>query len=134
MTPPVLFYDGGCGLCHGAVRLLLRLDRRGRLRFAPLGGDTFAALLSAGDGAALPESLVLRTSEGRLLLRSLAVVEGLRVAGGAAAWLACVAALVPRGVADGLYDALARRRLRLFGRARDACPVPPGPLRGRFLP
>ncbi|HVO09767.1 MAG TPA: DCC1-like thiol-disulfide oxidoreductase family protein, partial [Vicinamibacteria bacterium] len=48
---PVLFYDGGCGLCHLSVRLLLRLDRRGRLRFAPLGGEHFTAVL----GRAVPQ-------------------------------------------------------------------------------
>ena len=41
MTPPaeigpVLLFDGTCGLCNRCVRLLLRLDRRARLHFAPL--------------------------------------------------------------------------------------------------
>ena len=40
---PFLFYDGGCALCHRAVRLLLQLERPGSrpgpaLRFAPLDG------------------------------------------------------------------------------------------------
>src|SRR5688572_12325015 len=35
---PVLFFDGECGLCNRVVRLMLRLDRHGRLRFAPLQG------------------------------------------------------------------------------------------------
>jgi predicted DCC family thiol-disulfide oxidoreductase YuxK len=37
-TGPVLFFDGECGLCNRVVRLMLRLDRRGRLRYAPLQG------------------------------------------------------------------------------------------------
>ena len=40
---PFLFYDGGCALCHRAVRLLLRWERPGSrpgraLRFASLDG------------------------------------------------------------------------------------------------
>src|SRR5688500_7691993 len=35
----VLLYDGTCGLCNGAVQLVLRHDRRGTLRFAPLQGE-----------------------------------------------------------------------------------------------
>jgi hypothetical protein len=27
----VLFFDGECGLCNGVVRILIRLDRTGRL-------------------------------------------------------------------------------------------------------
>jgi predicted DCC family thiol-disulfide oxidoreductase YuxK len=134
MSTPVLFYDGGCGLCHGAVRLLLRLDAAGRLRFAPLGGATFTALVPEGVRAALPDSLVLRTSDGGLLLRSRAVVAALRLAGGEAAWLGGALSLLPAALADRLYDVVARGRRRLFASPRDACPVPPGPWRGRFLP
>jgi predicted DCC family thiol-disulfide oxidoreductase YuxK len=134
MVTPVLFYDGGCGLCHGAVRLLLRLDTAGRLRFAPLRGETFAALVPARDRPRLPDSLVLYTSDGRLLLRSRAVVAALRLAGGGGAWLARAASLLPASLADRLYDVVARGRSRLFASPRDACPVPPGPWRGRILP
>ncbi|HZH02738.1 MAG TPA: DCC1-like thiol-disulfide oxidoreductase family protein [Myxococcaceae bacterium] len=35
----ILFYDGGCGLCHRAVRFVLARDPAGRFRFAPLGGS-----------------------------------------------------------------------------------------------
>jgi predicted DCC family thiol-disulfide oxidoreductase YuxK len=129
----VLFFDGGCGLCHRTVRLLLRLDRNRRLRFAPLGGEAFAALVPESERAAMPDSLVLHTTDGRLLLRSQAVAQALRIAGGAGAGLALFASALPRGLADRLYDALARRRHRLFERPAEACPVTPGPLRGLFL-
>ena len=38
-NPPVLLYDGVCGVCNGAVRTILRFDRRGTLRFAALDSD-----------------------------------------------------------------------------------------------
>src|SRR4051812_37486572 len=44
---PVLFFDGECGLCNRVVRLLLRLDTRGRLRFAPLQGPVAQDYLRA---------------------------------------------------------------------------------------
>jgi predicted DCC family thiol-disulfide oxidoreductase YuxK len=40
--------------------------------------------------------------------------------------------LVPRPVRDALYDGLARRRYRWFGR-RDECWLPTPDLRRRFL-
>jgi predicted DCC family thiol-disulfide oxidoreductase YuxK len=134
-TTPILFFDGRCGFCHRGVRVLLRLDRGGRLRFAPLGGDTFHALVPAGDRDGLPDSLALLTPDGRLSVRSAAVVQALRLAGRPAAWLAAAAlSLVPARLADRLYDAVARHRSRLFVSPPDECPVPPGPWRGRFLP
>ena len=134
MDEAVLFYDGGCGLCRRSVRLLLRLDRRGRLRFAPLGGATFEREVPRAARAGLPDSLVLRTADGRLLVRSAAVIAALGLAGGPAAVCAAAAGLAPRRLLDALYDAVARWRGRLFGREGEACPVPPGPWRERLLP
>ena len=130
---PILFFDGECGLCHRAVRLLLRLDRRARLRFAPLGGPTFCERVAQPERSELPDSLVMLT-EGRLLVRGAAVREGLRLVGGSGRLLAAALGLLPAPLADRLYDALARVRFRLFARPAGSCPVPPGRWRDRFLP
>jgi predicted DCC family thiol-disulfide oxidoreductase YuxK len=134
MDEAILFYDGGCGLCRRSVRLLVRLDRGGRLRFAPLGGGTFERVVPPAARAALPDSLVLCTADGRLLVRSGAVLAALELAGGPWARLAVVARLAPRRLLDAAYDAVARARGRLFGREPQACPLVPAPLRDRFLP
>lgn len=78
-----IFYDGGCGLCCGAVRLVARHDRSGGIRFAPLGGATFLRLIPESTRAGLPDSLVVLTPEGRLLLRSGALIHLLARMGGA---------------------------------------------------
>jgi len=133
-TRDILFYDGRCGLCHLSVRLLLALDRAGALRFAPLGGETFGGLVPEAERAALPDSLVLRTADGQLLVRSAAVLESLRLVGGPATWLAVTARVVPRRLADGFYDGVARLRRRLVRPPAGACPVVRAALRARFLP
>jgi predicted DCC family thiol-disulfide oxidoreductase YuxK len=131
---PVVFYDGECGLCQRAVRLLVRLDRQARLRFAPLGGETFARTVPEAERRRLPDSLVLRTPDGRLLVRSAALRESLRRLGAPWSAVARLMALVPRRAADSLYDLVAARRARLFGRSPESCPAPPGGWRGRLLP
>jgi predicted DCC family thiol-disulfide oxidoreductase YuxK len=133
-TRAVLFYDGGCGLCHRSVRALLALDRAGALRFAPLGGETLRELVPEVERAALPDSLVLRTADGRLLVRTAAVVESLRLLGGPAGSLAAMARVVPRPLADRLYDLVARVRRRLIRPPAGACPAVGPVLRARFLP
>jgi predicted DCC family thiol-disulfide oxidoreductase YuxK len=129
----IVFYDGGCALCHGAVRFLVARDRDGsRFRFAPIGGALFRAELSAEERAGLPDAIVVRGADGRLLVRSAAALRlGARL-GGAYAALARVFALVPERVRDWLYDAVARSRYRVFGRVADACPVIPPEQRARF--
>jgi predicted DCC family thiol-disulfide oxidoreductase YuxK len=132
--PDVLFYDGGCGLCHRAVRFVLWADPEGRaFRFAPLGGATFEAKVPASARAGLPDSMVVQTAEGVLLVRSAGVLHMLRRLGGGWRVLAFFFGLVPRPLRDAAYDSVARIRFRLFARPDDACPMVPPPLRSRFL-
>jgi len=86
------------------------------------------------DRIALPDSLLLRTAEGRLLARSAALEEGLRLAGGAGRALAAILRVVPAPLADLVYDLVARSRHRLFREPGNACPVVPAAQRARVLP
>lgn len=130
-----LFYDGHCGLCHRSVSFVLRHDPQGRtFRFAPLGGPTFLASLSAAERADLPDSIVVQTAEGRLLVRSRAAAHVLRRLGGGWAVLGRLFLGVPRPLADFVYDFVARIRHRLFDQPVDVCPLMPPELRGRFDP
>jgi predicted DCC family thiol-disulfide oxidoreductase YuxK len=122
-----LFYDGTCALCHGFVRFVLAEDARGEcFRFAPLEA------LSEGERARLPDSVVVRTSEGRMLLRSDAVIRVLRRLGGFWRLAAEVLSLVPRPLRDLGYDCVAALRKRVFGTESQACPMLPRHLRARF--
>jgi predicted DCC family thiol-disulfide oxidoreductase YuxK len=130
-----LFYDGHCGLCHRSVSFVVRHDLQGRtFRFAPLGGSTFQTTLSAAERADLPDSIVVQTSDGRLLVRSRAAAHVLQRLGGGWRVLGSLVFLVPRPVADFVYDLVARVRHRLFVRPVDVCPLMPPELRRRFDP
>lgn len=83
---------------------------------------------------ALPDSLVLRTADGRVRVRSKAVLESVRQVGGPWVIAAALGALVPRPLADRLYDGVARVRRRLLRPPTGVCPAVPARLRGRFLP
>lgn len=134
----LVLYDGTCGLCDRSVQLLLRLDRRGVLSYAPLQGTTAATLAAAGR---LPtgqvgriDSLVFVRDAGSaretVLLRSEAVLAALAAAGRYR--LAALLRAVPRRLRDGAYNFVARHRYAWFGRA-DACRLPPPEVRARFL-
>ena len=130
-----VFYDGHCGLCQRSVRLILAEDATGAaFRFAPLQGETFAALLTETERAALPLSLVVRTEKGTLLTRSAGVLHILRRLGGVWRLLAGVLVLLPPALRDRLYDGVAHVRLHLFARPAELCPLMPPSLRARFDP
>jgi predicted DCC family thiol-disulfide oxidoreductase YuxK len=139
--PPVgdrtdlLFYDGRCGLCHGVVRFVIARDRAGtRFRFAPLQGETFGGRYPQADRAELPDSVVLRTGDGRTLVRSRALLQIGERLGGVWRGLARAAGLLPVWLLDWGYDGIARVRHHLFARPDASCPALPPELRGRFLP
>lgn len=138
----VLLYDGECGLCARSIQWVLERDVRARsMRFAALQGETAAPLLARHGIAPHPqrgfESLVLVQDQGgpreRVLQRSDAALAIGRYLGGSYARLARLAGLVPRFLRDLAYGLVARNRLRFFGGA-DACRVPRGEERKRFLP
>lgn len=127
----LVFYDGSCGLCHRSVRLVLAEDTTGRaFVFAPLGSEKFAEVFP--DPGELPDSVVVRTEAGQTLLRSDAAIHIANRLGGLWRALGFLFGLVPRRLRDLGYDFVARIRYRIFGRAKDACPLMPPDLRSRF--
>jgi len=131
----ILFYDGHCGLCHRAVKFVLKHDRSGTaFRFAPLQGETFRSAVPVDRRAGLPDSTVVQTRDGSLLVRSEAAVYVLRRLPGGWKALAAIVAVVPRPLRDLAYDFIARVRYRLFGHRDDLCPDVPPHLRERFDP
>lgn len=130
-TKDVVFYDGTCGLCHRGMRWIVAEDASGSaFDFAPIGMDRFnAELPNAGE---LPDSVIVKTAQGEVLVRSAAVVHILHRLGGFWRIGGFLFGAIPRAVRDPLYDFLASIRYRIFGRTKDACPLMPPDLRGRF--
>jgi predicted DCC family thiol-disulfide oxidoreductase YuxK len=131
----MLFYDGHCQLCHHAVKFVLKHDRLGTaFRFAPLQGTTFQATVPVDRRTRLPDSMVVQTRDGSLLMRSDAWVHILRRLGGGWKVTAALVAVIPQPLRDVFYNFVARIRYRVFGRRGDLCPILPPGLRARFDP
>jgi len=134
---PVLLYDGTCSLCNGFVRLLLRIDRGGRIRFAPLQSAPAQDFLKrAGLPTADFDSLVFvpdwdRREPGAPLLRTDGALAALAEVGGA--WRALTwLRIVPAFVRDAAYRLIARTRYALFGEYKPR-PLPNPDWERRFI-
>ena len=137
MTNPVLLYDGTCGFCAESVQLVLKHDRRGTARFAPVEGEFGATVvarhpeLRAVDSMVWVEPAVAGASE-RVFVRSAAALQIARYLGGI--WrVLLVGYVLPAALRDALYDFIARHRHQIMG-TRDSCLVVAPDLRSRFLP
>ncbi|OBG58493.1 MULTISPECIES: thiol-disulfide oxidoreductase DCC family protein [unclassified Mycobacterium] len=134
-VPPVLLYDGVCGVCNSAVRTILRFDPHGTLRFAPLDSD-FAQEVFARHPAVKDVDSVVFVDEPeqpgeRVAVRSAAALRVVDYLGGP--WkLLGAARIIPAPLRDWLYDRIADVRYRIFGKY-DTCPLPPPEVRARFL-
>ncbi len=133
MDKDYVFYDGGCGICHAFVKFVVPRDRDGAFRFAPLGGETFLRVIPEGSRE-LPDSVVVATTDHRVLVRSAAVLHVLRRLGGGYWLLAVLSRAVPRFLRDAVYDAVAAARKRLLAPPPEVCPILPPELRSRFAP
>jgi predicted DCC family thiol-disulfide oxidoreductase YuxK len=134
VSPELLFYDGHCGLCHRAVLFVIKHDPEGKLfRFAPLQGETFKSRLPEKQRATLPDSMIIETQNGALLLRSDAWIHILRRLGGKWKLLATLLSLSPRPLRDFLYNRIASVRHKMF-RGDNVCPLVPPELSARFNP
>jgi predicted DCC family thiol-disulfide oxidoreductase YuxK len=128
MMKPVLFFDGHCYLCNESVRLLLKLDRHRRLRYAPLQGETarqlredLAGILNsaaAGRFSESPDSIVF--FDGNRLLTAWKALMGIAaLLWPRWKWLAGVMALPPISWAgEACYRIIAAVRYRIFGETR----------------
>lgn len=119
----LMVFDGACPMCSGSARLVLRRDRRARIRVAsaqsPLGQALYRHYgLKADD----PQTLIL-LQDGRAHLRSDAVIRIAQALGGAGR-LALPARILPRALRDAAYDWVARNRLRFW--PDNVCELSPG--------
>jgi predicted DCC family thiol-disulfide oxidoreductase YuxK len=122
----VFFFDGSCALCNGAVRWLSKRDPSQILRFAPLSGET--ARQHGLKDAEAAGTMYLKDEQG-LHDRSTAALRSLLPLGGGWALLGSLALSVPRTIRDFIYDMVAKRRYRWFGR----CEMPVGDSRLRNI-
>lgn len=128
---PVVLYDGECGLCHRSVRFLLARDD-GQLWYAPLQGETAAALRARHpEIPATLESVVL-VDAGRVYLRSKAFLYGARYLTRPWRW-AYALRWLPAALLDLGYRLIARIRYRVWGKL-DSCRRPTEDQRAKLLP
>ena len=133
--PYIVFFDGGCLLCHRAVRWVLRRDREKKLHFATLDSHAAEQYLPGepradGEGPAW-ESMVFLTPLGSYT-HSQAVFEMLKELRTVWTFLR-IFRIFPTSWTDVLYRWIAARRYKWFGRSNH-CPLMEEPAyKDRFL-
>ncbi len=132
----IVLFGGVCALCDRTVQFLLKMDKQGVLKFAPLQGPTAAAILKRH-----PEiedktrSVILvqnyETPSESISVRSQAILDCLPALGGiwrVVSWLR----IIPGFFRDPVYNFIAANRYKWFGKYEE-CIVPSPEFGERFL-
>lgn len=129
----IFFYDGTCGLCHNTVKLLISLDKKGLIQYAPLQGTTAERFRS--EGTKLPTDLaeVILFKNGVLYGGQGAILESFQSIGGVMARWAGIMKIIPTFLRDWGYRFVAKIRYKIWGKRDELCPLMPPELRARFL-
>lgn len=131
MEHPVIFFDGYCNLCNGAVQFIIKHDRRGVFRLAALQSDVAKAYLTQKQIGNIGTDSIVLLENGKVYTRSTAALRIARRLSGA--WVALYAfILVPAVIRDYLYDLVAKNRYRVWGKG-DSCMLPDANNKKRFL-
>jgi predicted DCC family thiol-disulfide oxidoreductase YuxK len=127
----IVLFDGVCQLCNRSVNFIIRRDRGGRFKFAPLQSHIGQECLRQHSLSPDEFDTFVLIAGGRAYTRSTAV---LRVARGLSGlWpLAYLLIIVPKPVRDAAYQVVARNRYKWFGK-REACMLPTAEVKERFL-
>lgn len=127
----VVFFDGYCKLCNGTINVLMNIDRKKNLYYAPLSGLTAKEF---GVLNMLPKddlSVVYYNGEGKFYFRSDAAIEIMKDSILLGKVLVCLK-LIPRSLRDFIYRLIGKNRYRLFGR-KESCRIPSEEEKERFL-
>ena len=128
---PVIIFDGICNLCCGWVQYLIRRDKTMKFRFVSFQSETGQKLLNqVHENDNMNESIIY-LKENKSFRESSAVLEILTDIGGV--WkLIAVLKLIPKPIRNKLYQLIAKKRYRYFGK-RATCLLPTPVNKKRFL-
>lgn len=129
-APPIVFYDGVCGLCNRSVQFLYKRDKNKQLRYAALQGKTAENYLSEEDRTP-PFPSILLLHEGKTYRYADAVIQCLRISGHFSIITGFIM-LIPGGIRNTLYKLVSRNRYRIWGEL-DHCRIPSAEERMYFL-
>ncbi|MBV8193235.1 MAG: thiol-disulfide oxidoreductase DCC family protein [Alphaproteobacteria bacterium] len=128
---PILIFDGHCVMCSGFARFILRNDRERRFRLMAAQSPVGAALYRHFGLDPRDYETNILIEDGQAWFKSEGSIRIFERLGWP--WSAMsLGRVLPRPLRDGLYEIIARNRLRWFGR-RETCYLPEPADADRFI-
>ena len=124
MVENVIYYDGKCGLCHLAVRFILRVDSKSNFYFSPLSNlDINLKNI---------DSIILKR-DNKVFYEGMAIIMIFQNIDNNWNYLAKVLKLIPINVLDTAYRWVSRNRAKIPVKKVSSCPMVPSYYQKRFI-
>ena len=124
MVENVIYYDGECGLCHLAVRFILRVDSKSKFYFSPLS--------NLDNNLKSMDSIILKKGN-KVFYEGQAVIMIFENIDNNWNYLAKVLKLVPINLLDAAYRWVSRNRAKVSVKKVSSCPIIPNYYKKRFI-
>lgn len=127
----IILFDGVCNFCNNSINLVIRKDKRDYFRFAPLQSEAGKILTEKFNIDTTKTDSVLLIENDVLYSKSTAALRIARKMGGL--FPLCYAMIIiPKFLRDPMYDFIAKRRYKWFGK-KESCMIPTPEIRTKFL-
>ena len=124
MVENIIYYDGECGLCHGAVKFILRIDTKNKFYFSPI-----SKLIQ---NEIKIDSIILKIND-EVYYEGQAIVTIMENIENNWSYVASILRIIPIDRLNQLYRWISKNRKKVFSKKQYACPNIPTHLKNRFI-
>ena len=124
MVENVIYYDGECGLCHLAVKFILRVDSKSKFYFSPLS--------NLDNNLKNIDSIILKRGK-KVFYEGQAIILIFENIDNNWNYLARLLKLIPINVLDTAYRWVSRNRAKISKKKVSSCPIVPSSYQKRFI-
>ena len=127
----IVLFDGVCNFCDSSVQFILKKERKPILKFASLQSETGQKLVKHYELDKKGIDSIVYISNGKARIKSTAALYLAKRLNGTYPLLFGFI-IVPAFIRNWLYDWIARKRYKWFGK-KDSCMIPSKEIRERFV-
>ena len=125
----IVLFDGVCNFCNSSINFIIKHDKKGVFKFAPLQSDYGKSVLGDKNGN-IPESVILIDGV-TLYDKSTAALKIAKKLDGL--WPILYGfIIIPKPLRDLVYNWIAKNRYKWFGKS-ETCMIPTKEVRERFV-
>ena len=127
----IILFDGVCNFCNYWVNFAIKRDKKIKLKFAALQGETAKQLLPKNNINPTSLSSVIFIDNGKAYTQSSAAIRICKhLDGGWKLFYGLI--IIPKFIRDFVYNIIACNRYKWFGK-KESCMMPTPEMRERFL-